>query len=278
MSPFHARQAWWRPRRAWGSPRRAAPRSGAMLTDPDASRPRRLGGGPALTSRRATARRRCRAPAGKRRGRERPAGTVARCPAGPARRPGPPTSHCAGARTARSRTRPAAPPPRPPPSSACRRRARAAATGTGARPSASPAPPLIVAANRATATALRGRCLERPHPSSPLPSAPDLPPPSPHGRAGLEEAAPLTAPPRPVRGGLGIDRAHLLHHRSPYCIARHSPQAVRSCRSRRPRFWRSLQPPKGGQNEIPERTATPQPAPHCSRGSWGFRPAPRAAR
>lgn len=188
MSPFHARQAWWRPRRAWGSPRRAAPRSGAMLTDPDASRPRRLGGGPALTSRRATARRRCQAPAGKRRGRERPAGTVARCPAGPARRPGPPTSHCAGARTARSRTRPAAPPPRPPPSSACRRRARAAATGTGARPSASPAPPLIVAANRATATALRGRCLERPHPSSPLPSAPDLPPPSPHGRAAPTRA------------------------------------------------------------------------------------------
>lgn len=218
MSPFHARRASRRPRRVRGSPRRAAPRPSPVLTDPGASRSRRSGGGPALTFRRAAARRRCRAPAGRRKGRERPAGTAAHCPAGPARRPGPPTSRCAGARTARSRTRPAAPPPRPPPSSACRRRARAAATETWARPSASsappPGPPITAAANRVAVPAPRGRCLGRPRPSSPQPPGLALPcrrrytdGRHRHGRAGLEEDAPSHRRPRSVRGRLGIHRS-----------------------------------------------------------------------
>lgn len=263
ISPFHARKAWRRPRRARGSPRRAASRSGPVFIDPGASRPRRPGGGPALTSRRAAARRRCRAPAGRRRERERPAGTAARYSAGPARRPDPPTLRCVGARTARSRTRPAAPPPRPPPSSACRRRrARAAATDTGARPSASLAPPLAppitTTANRVAASPSRGRYLGRPRPSLSPPPGPALPPPPPHGReqvtrpggagGGRASHCPATA-----RKGRVCNTLHP-SFAAPFSLLHRPPRAVRSWEeaapfiashrpSRRPQVWRSLQQP-----------------------------------
>lgn len=261
MSPFHARRASRRPRGVRGSPHRAAPRAGPVLTDPGVSRPRRPGGGPALTSRRAAARRRCRAPGGRRRGRERPAGTAARCPAGPARRPGPPTSRCAGARTARSRTRPAAPPPRPPPSSACRRRARAAATDTGARPSASPALPITAAANRAAARAPRGRCLGRPRPSSPQPGRRRLTvPPTRPGGAGGGRAShrPATA-----RKGRARNTPLPLFHRPPQAVRSWDETApfVTSLRpSHRPQFWRSPQPPDEAKTRSRCSPVHPSPA------------------
>lgn len=100
-----------RPRRARTAPHRSAEEATAAAGGPRSSG---RGPGPALTSRTTAARRRYRAPAGRRRGRGSPAGTAARRPA---RRPGRPTSRCAAARNARSRTRPAPPLPRLPPSS-----------------------------------------------------------------------------------------------------------------------------------------------------------------
>lgn len=83
------------------------------------------------------------------------------------------------------------------------------------------------------------------------PPGPALTPP-PHGRAGMEEAAPLTAPltarPRPARGWFGIDRA-------PLCITALSASPAAS--------------PRRCGAGMTARPLSPRPAPPAARSSGG---------